>query len=440
MTGFVDGRFENVNVQNVWLRRGVRVGAQFILLQVTWAAIAPFPPGGDPTDPANSSYNWGTLDQSVRAATDHGLRVVFSIAPGGGPPWADAPNKPASVVAGVWRPNANAFGQFSRALARRYSGSFNPGTGVLPRVRYYEAWSEPNLPFHLSPQWILVKGQWIAESPIIYRRLLNAAYAGIKSVHRSNQVIAGATEPFGDQPGHGPRVPPAWFVRQLLCLTPSLQREPCPDPAHFDILSHHPYEIGGPFQRAYNADDVTLPDFAKLTRPLAAAVRDGTVVPDHHKPVWVTEFSYNSAPPDRTAVPMGTWLRWMQESFYVLWKQGVDALGWFILGDYPTPPKGQWVAQSGLYFQNGRAKPGAVQAFSFPLVAEPAGHHRHIIWGISPETGTVRVQIYRSRAWRTFLRFRVSAHGVFTTTRRVAPHTRLRARVGSKTSLVWTVG
>jgi hypothetical protein len=312
---------------------------------------------------------------------------------------------------------------------------------VLPRVRYYEEWSEPNLPIHLNPQWISVNGQWVAESAVVYRQLLNAAYTATKSVHKSNQVIAGATAPWGDPPGRGARVSPAAFLRELLCLHgPSLSREPCPHPAHFDILSHHPYEVGSPFYRAYGPDDVTLPDFAKLTKPLAAAVRHGTVIPRHHKPIWVTEFSYNSDPPERSAVPMNTWLRWMQESFYVLWRQGVDVLAWFIIGDYPTPPPGQWVSQSGLYFKNGRAKPGAIQAFSFPLVAEPLGHHRHIIWGFSPEAGTVRVQINRGHAWRGLRNFSVPAHGIFTETTTVPPHSRLRAKVGSKPSLVWTVG
>ncbi len=168
-------------------------------------------------------------------------------------------------------------------MAKRYSGSFDPGTGILPRVRYYQGWSEPNLDNHLTPQWVRVHGRWVAESPIIYRGLLNAFYAAVKSVHRSNVVITGGTAPFGDQPG-GQRVPPALFVREMLCLHgQKLVRERCPHPVHFDILAHHPYSVGGPFQSAINRDDVSLPDIGKLTRPLRAAERSGLVLPRGQK-------------------------------------------------------------------------------------------------------------------------------------------------------------
>src|SRR5205085_10368277 len=106
-----------------------------------------------------------------REVTAHGLTVVFPVASADGPAWADGAHRPRDVVPGTWRPSAEAFGAFAKAVARRYSGSFDPGTGVLPRVRYYQAWGEPNLSHHLMPQWIRVRHHWVAESPIIYRRL-----------------------------------------------------------------------------------------------------------------------------------------------------------------------------------------------------------------------------------------------------------------------------
>jgi hypothetical protein len=441
MTGFSDSVYDDPSVGNLWFGRAVKAGAQFVMVSASWQDIAPGRPaaGSDPTRPGNPAYKWGSLDQTVRQATAHGLTVVFSVASLGAPPWATGPHAPAGVLPGTWRPNAKAFGQFCRALARRYSGSFNPGTGVLPRVRYFEAWSEPNLSYHLTPQWVRVGHHWVPESADTYRNLLNAAYAGIKAVRRSNKVIAGATAPFGDPPGKGPRVPPATFVREMLCLQGKrLARERCPHPAHFDILSHHPYEIAGPFWPAIG-DNVMLPDFSRLTRSLAVAERDGTAVPRGRKSVWATEYSWNSYPPARGAPRLSKWERWMQESFFVLWQQGVSAGAWFLISDQSPPFQG-WDAESGLYFVGGRSKPGAVRAFSFPFVAEPTRHHRHLIWGISPRTGTVRVQIRRSGRWHGLRRFRVRAHGVFDAITDPPAHAALRAVIGLETSLTWHVG
>lgn len=436
MTGFADGIYEISSTPGVWLDRTVAAGAQLVLLPVDWAAISPQPPpaGTSPSDPANPEYNWGTLDTAVRGATARGLTVAFTVAGGGGgPPWADGPHRPASAQPGTWRPNAGALESFARALARRYSGGFDPGGGVLPRVRYYQGWSEPNLPNHLTPQWVRVRGHWVAESAIIYRGLLNAFYAGVKSVNRSNLVITGGTAPFGDPPG-GPRVPPAAFVRQMLCLNGRLAPQRCPNPAHFDILAHHPYSVGGPFQHAFNPDDASLPDIGKLTRPLAVARRTGRALPRGRKQVWVTEFSWDSKPPDPHAVPMGTWERWMQEAFYELWSEGVDAIAWYLLVDQPCVPSCADSYQSGVYYVNGSPKPG-LSAFRFPFVVRPRSHRKTLVWGISPEAGTVLVQRLSTHGWRTVARFRVGAHGVFTRTLRVGGHPSMRAVVGGETSL-----
>src|SRR5207237_986112 len=112
---------------------------------------------------------------------------------------------------------------------------------------------------------------------------------------------------------------------------------------------------------------------------------------------------------------------------------------WFLLADEPAPSAG-WIPQSGIYYKNGRPKPGAVTAFGFPFVSKPAPHGRHVLWGISPVSGTVAVQIRQGGSWRTFFRSSVAAHGIFTTTRFVPAHSLLRAVVGSSTSLSWRVG
>jgi hypothetical protein len=418
----------------------VATGARLVVLYAPWASISPQPPpsGTDPTNPANPGYNWGSLDQLVRGAVAHGLRVVLSIASIGGPAWADGPNRPQGINPGTWRPNAAAFGAFVKAVARRYSGTFNPGTGTLPRVRYYEAWSEPNLDGFLAPAWVRAGGHWVAESPILYRGLLNAAYAAVKSVNRSNFVITGGLAGYGDPPG-GHRVAPAVFLRELLCLHgEQLRPERCPNPARFDILDFHGYSVRGPWWRALNRDDASLADVGKLTRILTQAQRTRRVLPRAHKPVWVLEFAWDSNPPDPTATPMSTWSHWLEESFYVAWHQGVSAMAWTRLRDLPCVPVStcDFVSRSGVYFVNGQPKPG-FEAFRFPFVVEPAGRGRAVVWGITPRSGTVLVQVLRRGAWRTITSFRRSAHGVFTRTVALSGRSLMRARVGAETSLSW---
>src|SRR5207249_350795 len=127
--------------------------------------------------------------------------------------------------------------------------------------------------------------------PSLYRRLLNAFYAGVKAAQPNALVVSAGTAPFGDpQPG-GKRIMPVRFLRDALCLTSKLRRARCPDPAQFDVLDHHPYSVRGPDATALNADDVSVADYGKLTRVLRAAERLGTVLPRGHRRLWATEVS-----------------------------------------------------------------------------------------------------------------------------------------------------
>ncbi len=124
-------------------------------------------------------------------------------------------------------PTPRTIGAFARAIAVRYSGHFrdplHPGR-MLPRVRYFQAWNEPNLPIFLLPQWGRTgNGPWQAVSPGIYRGMLNAFYRGVKSAAPSDVVLSAATAPYGDPPGTaGGRMAPVTFLEGLFCLSPRL--------------------------------------------------------------------------------------------------------------------------------------------------------------------------------------------------------------------------
>jgi hypothetical protein len=437
-TAFTDDvYFESPLVQAPWVQRTLATGAQVVLLDVDWAGVAPAHPaqGFNAANPSDPGYNWSDIDYGVRAVANSGVQVALmtSIAPS----WAEGPGRPAGAAPGSWRPIPRAYGQFAEAIARHYSGSTpdpeHPGA-MLPRVRLWQAWTEPNLYIHLAPQWMRQAGHFVPASPLVYRSLLNAFYTGVKRADPQNTVVTAGTAPFGD-PAGGMRVAPALFVRELLCLRGrALRRERCPNPAHFDVLAHHPYEVAAPTTPALNVDDVSAPDLAKLTRPVHAAVRLGVALPRRPKGLWVTEFSYDSNPPNPQAVSTDLQARWLEESFYVFWRQRVDTIVWYLIRDQAPIPDYATAFESGVYLRDGTPKP-SLQAFRFPFIIEPRAGLT--AWGRAPSTGTVQIQQQTAAGWTTLAKVPVTAGDVFERRLGGRGSGRFRAVDGVDNSLVW---
>ncbi len=439
--GFFDGVFlEEQPVRDWWLGRARAVHADILRINIAWPApnTATRPPNFDARDPADPRYDFGRADAAVVAARARGLQVLLSFA--GAPAWVDGPGRPAGVTPGTWKPSPRALEDLGAALARRYSGSFpdpaRPGRR-LPRVKAFQPWNEPNLDKYLNPQW---NGRR-AWSPILYRRMLTAFHRGVKSVNRRALVVSAGTAPFGDpQPG-GRRVMPALFWRDLLCVRDRYTRLsvlPCPNPARFDVLSHHPYSVGRPRRRALNDDDVSIPDMRKLTRVLRFAERKKRALGRKRHRIWVTEVSYDSSPPDPDGIAEATHARYVAETFYVLWRQGVDTITWFQIRDQAPVPSYAGSNQSGVYFRDGRAK-RAAGAFRFPFVAERKRGGKLRVWGRSPRAGRVRIERRRAGRWRLLRTARVRRNGTFfLSVARIRGVDRLRARVGNEKSMSWT--
>ena len=430
-----------------WIPQTVATGAKRVLLEVDWPAVEPRAPapGFDATSPSDAQYDFAYLDARVREFAGTGISVALLVS--GAPAWAEAPGGPAGPeAAGAWRPNATAYGQLAAALAARYSGSYPDPLSrghVLPRVRYFQAWAEANLYVHLAPQWTASGGKWVSTGPGLYRALLNAFYAGVKSVHSDDVVITSGFGPFGGPPGacavagahNGCRMPPAQFVRELLCLHgPTLNPEGCPDPAHFDALAMDPYESNSPTTPAVNADDISAPDFGKLTRIIDKAEALGRALPRRHKQLWVTEFSYDSNPPNPYAVSLATQARWLEQSFYVFWHEGVDTLFWYLVRDQPGTDYNTTYF-SGVYFLGGQRKP-SFEAYRFPFVVM-SSERSATAWGIAPRTGSVAVEHKQGRSWKVLFQVRASAGRVFVRRISARSHGSFRAVVGGESSLVW---
>jgi Cellulase (glycosyl hydrolase family 5) len=384
------------------------LGASMVRVNVRWASVAPLvqPQTWDPANPADPSYRWAWLDTRVEAVVAQGLTpylVAFDA-----PTWAQA--SPASHGSASNRPNAAQFGDFAEALARHYSGGY-PG---VPQVLYYEAWNEPNLSLELVPQ--LVHDRPV--SPGAYRALLNAFADAVHGVDPANVVIAGGLAPFRDIT---PSVlaqrndwGPLTFMRSLLCLSKKLHRT-CKARVSFDVWSMHPYTSGGPTHHAAFPDDVSLGDLSKVTKVLRAARAQHVISAPRGVGFWVTEFSWDSKPPDPNGVPVSYLARWVPEALYTMWKAGVSQVTWFTVVDHPLSSS---YIQSGLYFQRGgrfgRIKPYAT-GFRFPFVAYPRGGGRIFVWGRTPASKPGRVAIEQKVGNRRHLvrTLRANRFGIF---------------------------
>lgn len=428
-TGIAAPEYQSLDaaLRDQWFNRTVQGNADLVRVDVVWRTAVGSRRPANPRDPADPAYDFSRYDAAVREAERRGLKVLFTVYLA--PDWAEAPGRPDGLRPGAWRPNPVEYGHFGSALATRYSGHFpDPaGEGTLPRVRYFEAWNEPNVPGFLSPQWV---GN-ASEGPVIYRELLNSFYDAVKGVNPDNTVAAPGNSPFGDPPGEN-RTRPVSFLRELFCLEgKELQPRPGCGPVKMDVLSHHPISLENPpTYSAISPDDAATSDIDRLRRVLGAA-EEARVVPGGKHPIWATELWWISSPPSPldVAVSEPTHARNIEQALYVLWKQRVEVVIQYLLRD-PTDDR----FQTGLFFADGTEKL-AFQAFRFPFVTERRSRKRVRAWGRSPKAGKVKIQGKKGGKWRTLKRFRVGEDEVFKAGLRGSK--RMRATIGGEKSLPW---
>jgi hypothetical protein len=393
-------------------------GAQFVHIAIPWAAVAPGeePHRWSPRDPADPNYTWTSVDLAVTEAAEAGVTPVLLV--DGAPLWTQRCRPPA-VVKGVvltgrlCDPKPGMLADFAEAAARRYSGHFQG----LPRVRYWQGLNEPNLSLFLNPQF---KGGKPV-SPGLYRTLINAFYFAIKSVNRSNLVIAGGLGPIA-RPSL--TIGPMRFTRLLLCMAGRADPHPtggnCGGGVHFDIFDIHPYTTGGPTHMG-GIDDVEMGDLPKLQALLSAADRAGRIKGRfRHTPLWIMEFSWDSKPPDPGGLAMGIEARWAAEALYRAWSAGVSHFFWYSLCDSAPDPSLPFseTLESGLYFRGetlAEDRPKRVlYAFRFPFVAFP-DEDGFSFWGRTPTSaaGKVIIEIQDGGEWRPASVAHADAGGIF---------------------------
>jgi hypothetical protein len=427
-----------------WLSRAVGVGARIVRVNVVWSQVAPVRPV-NPANPDSAGYNWAAVDSAVRDLHAHGLGVMLMLYYA--PRWAEGRGRPDAAAAGSWRPNPKAFAGFASAAAHRYGGHtadpLHRGHS-LPRVRYWQAWNEPNLDHYLSPQRVRTGQGEETVSPALYRQLLNGFYRAVKHVSPSNFVVAGGTTSFGngpDKPLGKQATAPVAFYRALFCLAGRQALKPMPScPAvHLDAIDHHPYNARGPARSDKAVDEAAIPDVHRISRVLRAAVAHGQALPHSSKGIWVTELAWSSNPPTPRGVPMMTDAHWYELAFYLLWNQGVRVIMPLEIGDPGLFRGAPAVLQSGLFFHTGKPKPIA-KAYKFPFVVTSLSKRRVRAWGRSPLAGRLAIEVHQGKRWHVVRTLKVRRWQVFASALAHRGNSTWRARVGSQVSLTWTQG
>jgi hypothetical protein len=401
-------------------------GITTIATTIGWPEAVPQqePANWDPSNPNDPNYDWSLTDARVKAIVAAGFQPIGLV--GTAPDWARlAPVTPYFTQSA---PIPDKFGRFMRAAAERYSGKY-PG---IPRVRYWQVWNEPNIGLFFWPQFDAA-GNFT--SPDVYRDMVNVAAASIHAVHPDNVVIAGETAPFRDTTPQVYALDQDWgplkFMRRMLCVD-DRGRPTCDKTAAFDVWSTHPYTSGGPLHKAVLPYDVSLGDLPEMRATLDAAIRARHVQASRPVRFWVTEFSWDSNPPDRCAAPMALLKRWVPEGFYRMWANGIDLIGWFQLTDDPLDRS---YFQSGLFFRAptlaaAKAK-GFLPALRFPFVALRRGA-RVYVWAHTPfgRPGQVVVEQTTGRRWRKVAKLRADRYGVVQAVLKVKPVGQFRAVLG----------
>jgi hypothetical protein len=435
------------------------LGVNTVRVIVVWAQIAPdwdarTPPRAfDAADPGTyPNANWAPYDAIVKQAAADGIAVDLTLS-GGAPRWAEGPGIPLAALDNpywAWRPSAEAFGQFVRAVGDRYSGSYVPAgqSDPLPRVRFWSIWNEPNFGEDLGPQ--AVNGSTVSVAPGMYRNLVGQAWNALQATgHGGDRILIGEFAPRGMSaratpkrpqglPGQFAQTKPLQFLRTLYCLDSNYRqlrgaaaravgcpattagsrrfRQSHPGLFRMSGLADHPYPVDQPptVETSSDPDIAPFPRLANLWRALDRVQR--AYGSQRRLPIYNTEYGYITNPPNRgTFVSPATAAYYLNWAEYLSWRQPrIASTMQYLLTD---PSLGPGFAReggfaSGLQFSDGRAK-AAYAAYELPLflpVSTSRPGHTLEVWGCvrpsryaildSGQPQTAQIQFARSPSSR----------------------------------------
>ncbi len=297
------------------------LGADVIKAQVYWNEISPRvrrkPAGFDSADPA--SYDFGAYDALVNAIVARGM-TPFLVIGNRAPDWA-VKKVTKSPHDGIYRPSSKEFRLFAQAVGRRYSGNYNG----LPRVRLWSVWNEANLSSWLAPQRSK-KGVPIA--PSLYRNLYLAGRGGLADTgHGGDTILLGELMPLGA--GSKSKFTPTDFLREMVCLDrayrpyrgKAAKARGCPKKVKripTSGIALHPYLPRAGLRARPRAGEVPITRLSTMTRQLDLLGRRGKL--PRRLPIWLTEFGFQTDPPDPFQTPIGKVPGMMDQSEWIAFR------------------------------------------------------------------------------------------------------------------------
>lgn len=399
------------------------LGVNIVRVTVLWSVVAQGAHSGRVAahfrDDNPASYprrNWDRFDNLVINADRLGIGVYFTVA-GPPPTWArpKAPRRYSRDQAN-WEPNPALYYRFVKALGIRYSGRYHKegkNGPLLPAVRLWGIWNEPNQAGWLLPQSLYspIAHHVIPFAPILYRALYYAGHqALVDSGHGRDGILIGETAPLGStHPGDRQPIAPKTFIRELLCVDPlgnpytgvEAQARQCATltqkgPLQASAWAHHPYSKKiAPTVRPTDPNWIDIANYSDLPNLLdQLAAKTGKISPGLG--VITSEFGYETFPPDPIhGIPLDTQAEWMNIGDFLSWQNPrVESTAQLQLRDakpdtrFRRGSRGYWdTYQAGLLTARGGPKP-ALAAFGLPLVTyslgqtDPANQQRIVdVWG-----------------------------------------------------------
>jgi hypothetical protein len=459
------------------------LGVDIVKIRIDWRYLAPegaSKPGGFSGENPNEypADRWAPYDDAIKGIVARGM-TPYAMLGGRGPDWATGD--------GLTNPNSDEFKRFVQAVGTRYAGNFGatsgdpaggggglplpaqakpvvetaqaltgtPGiesaqaTPALPRVAIFSVWNEPGLSSWLRPQYDK-KGR--PQSPRIYRGLVYAARDALSATgHGSDQLLIGELAPSAGT--SSTKVRPLTFLRELACL--DAKYKPYTGSAAkargcdgFTALpgtglAYHPYTLsGGPDVPSRTRDEAHIAELSRVTSVLDR-LYDRKRLQAKRMPVWISEFGFQTDPPDEFA---GSSIKkvpgFMGESEWLAWRNSrVAAYSQYPIVDDNWESGKYGGFQSGIRDKSGNPKAAVYAAFERPFFVKLRGSKAVELFGAvragAPgQDVTIEQRSGGKGSFKALVTVKLGAQGYFRLVRSISVPTKrqFRFRVADKTS------